>query len=319
MVLIIIIQSNHSYQCCSKLSSKVIIHINGVQHYHPKISFISTVCWKWSSKVSIHINGVRKWSSKVIIHINGAWKLSFTSTALGNYHPKLSLISIVLKNNHPKLSFTSMVLENHHLYPWWSKSSSTSMVLRNLSSSSINLSSKFIIHSNGAQAVYQESSLCCLEPWSSSSQEKSPADASSLVMILRVPEHRIPFLPSFASAGRSECAKWGFLRRRTPRSTGRKAISLSWACRSRRFSPKWTICRLSAWWRRRTRRLGNGSSIGKICCCWSSCSPPFLCADEFCGRWKTGFLVEKMFVGRAENTDFVNNISSEERNVGWKM
>jgi hypothetical protein len=44
-----------------------------------------------------------------------------------------------------------------------------------------------------------------------------------------------------------------------------------------------------------------------------------LCAHEFCGRWKTGFLVEKMFVGRAENTDFVNNISIEERNVGWKM
>lgn len=55
--------------------------------------------------------------------------------------------------------------------------STTSMVHRNVSS-------KFIIHSNGAQTAYQESSLCCQEPWSSSSQEKSPADASSIVMIL---------------------------------------------------------------------------------------------------------------------------------------
>ncbi len=164
-----------------------------------------------------------------------------------------------------------------------------------------NVSSKCIIHINGAQKciiqIYHPQQLCS----SCVSRELSLLPGALELKLAREESGWRFFpcddslsawasdsFPSFASTGRSECAKWGFLRRRTPRSTGRKAISWSWACRSRRFSPKWTICRVWAWWRRRTRRLGNGSSIGKICCCWSSSSPPFFEQTNFVVAGKQG-------------------------------
>jgi hypothetical protein len=113
------------------------------------------------SKIIIHINGAWKLSSKVIIHIHGAGKSS--SIAM--------VVKIIIHINGAQ---KFIIFINRFIIQILS---TTSMVHRNVSS-------RFIIHSNGAQAAYQESSLCCLEPWSSSSQEKSPADASSIVMIL---------------------------------------------------------------------------------------------------------------------------------------
>jgi hypothetical protein len=75
-----IIQNYHSYNVAHKLSSKIIIHINGA--------------WKLSSKVIIHIHGAGKSSSiamvvKIIIHINVGQKfiIFINKFIIQSYHP----------------------------------------------------------------------------------------------------------------------------------------------------------------------------------------------------------------------------------------
>jgi len=107
-----------------------------------------------------------------------------------NYHSHQWRLETIIQSYHSfpwcwKIIIYSHGGQNHHPHQWCSEIYHLHQYIYHPNFIiHITGAHKSIIHRIGAQAAYQESSLCCQEPWSSSSQEKSPADASSIVMIL---------------------------------------------------------------------------------------------------------------------------------------
>ncbi len=105
----------------------------------------------------------------------------------------------------------------------------------------------------------------------------------------------VGFLLSRGTVGACLCqwgVPWGFLRR-IPRSMERKATLWSRACWSRMFTTCWIIIRLLGW-RRATRRVGGGSSIGNLFSFFLP-SPPLLFADDSFLGFSEPRSVEKMW------------------------